>query len=423
MALKLSKRKAYFAIGLIVIVAVSGFVFYRYFVNWTGEASSKLWVVAKTDTSVSLSWEDLKSYLEEHDAGILNYYLKMSKTGEGDPDNSGSWTEVWGTSNKNTTSTTIRDLSPDTTYWFHVSVNWQIYGVQRYGSNTIQTTTYPSLSQTLITLSIILGTVAVALFLIRKLECGVVILVSLLLIQSYGLTASSVSASSSTEPTLVATQLWNYTTNGIVYDPPVVADGYMYTVSYSAYSSFVEVNCLNASTGTLIWNYGPRGFAGSMAVSDGYAYTSSTWGDFEAFNASTGAKLWNFAKENPMSTPVVAENRVYVKAFGYVGSIENSIGFVFCFDVEKGTKIWNYTFAGSTGAPTVAGDMVYVPVKERFSDVRNLYALDAQSARLNVEQGSKRKQQHCIEWYRQNRTAEHAQKVESNGTLLFIFGK
>lgn len=59
----MNKRKAYLAIGLIVIVAVSGFIFYRYFVNWTEEESPKLHVIAKTDTAVTLSWEDLKSYL------------------------------------------------------------------------------------------------------------------------------------------------------------------------------------------------------------------------------------------------------------------------------------------------------------------------------------------------------------------------
>ena len=93
------------------------------------------------------------------------------------------------------------------------------------------------------------------------------------------------------EPRFTVNQLWKYATYGIVYPPPIVADGHMYTVSFSAYSSFVEVNCLNASTGALIWNYGPRGFAGSLAVSDGYVYTSSTWGDLEAFNASTGTKV------------------------------------------------------------------------------------------------------------------------------------
>jgi outer membrane protein assembly factor BamB len=208
---------------------------------------------------------------------------------------------------------------------------------------------------------------------------SLIALVSLLLIHAYGLTASSRNTSPTIEPKFTVNQLWKYATYGIVYPPPIVADGYMYTVSYSAYSSFVEVNCLNASTGSLVWSYGPRGSAGSLAVSDGYVYTSSTWGDLEAFNASTGAKIWNFTKENPMSTPVVADNRVYVKASGYVGSMENSIGFVYCFDAETGARIWNYTIEASVGAPTVAGNMVYVPFRERFSTTNNVYALDAQT--------------------------------------------
>lgn len=207
------------------------------------------------------------------------------------------------------------------------------------------------------------------------LAIGLIALVSLLLIQAYGLTASS----PSTEPTFAATHLWSYATYGIVYPPPIVAAGYIYTVSFSAYSSFVEVNCLNASTGALVWNYGPRGFAGSLAVSEGYVYTSCTWGDLEVFNASTGAKIWNFTKENPMSTPMVVDNLVYVKASGYVGSMENSIGFVYCFDAETGARIWNYTIEASVGTPTVAGNMVYVAFRERFSTTSNVYALDAQT--------------------------------------------
>lgn len=170
MGFELSKRKAYLALGLIVIVAVSGFVFYRYFMDWTGEASPKLKVIAKTDNSITLSWEELKTYLEEHDGALANYYLKMSTTGEGDPTflHSETWTEIWNTSNKNVTSTTISDLSPNTDYWFYVAVNYHTYGIPRYGSNVIRTTTYPSLFQILITLAVISGIVAIALILLKK---------------------------------------------------------------------------------------------------------------------------------------------------------------------------------------------------------------------------------------------------------------
>jgi len=174
-ALKLSKRRKYLAIGLIVMVAVGGFLFFRYFVDWpknTGDAPPKLNVVAKTDTTITLSWEEFRLYLEEHDAYPVNYHLRMSTTGEDDPDYiySEFWTDIWSTSNRNITSTTVSDLSPNTTYWFYVAGNWQTYGMQHYGSNIIQTTTYPSLLQTLITLAIILGVAAVALILIRRID-------------------------------------------------------------------------------------------------------------------------------------------------------------------------------------------------------------------------------------------------------------
>lgn len=62
--------------------------------------------------------------------------------------------------------------------------------------------------------------------------------------------------SSSTDSTTVATQLWNFTTDGSIYTSSIVADGCIYALSSFEYEGSVgNVYCLNASTGTQIWNY------------------------------------------------------------------------------------------------------------------------------------------------------------------------
>jgi hypothetical protein len=161
------KRKARIAIALIIIViavGVSGFLIDRYFVDWknTGNVAIALKVAAKTDTSVTFSWE-------EHGLAFKFRDLKMSLT-EAQPDlarglESDTWMVIWHTSNQSITSTTVDDLSPNTTYWFYMTVNEHLDWFATYDSNTIRTTTYPSFSQTIIGIVIILAVVLVTLIL------------------------------------------------------------------------------------------------------------------------------------------------------------------------------------------------------------------------------------------------------------------
>ena len=140
--------------------------------------------------------------------------------------------------------------------------------------------------------------------------------------------------------------LWQFETGNSILSSPVVADGKAYIGSEDG-----KLYCLNASTGTPIWNYTLSGVA-SPAIVDGKVYVGSS-SNFLCLNASNGTPIWNYTEHSAYSAPTVVEGRVY---FGtYVD------GYVHCLNASTGTPIWNYTTGGSIfSSPAVAYSNVYV---------------------------------------------------------------
>lgn len=251
-----------------------------------------------------------------------------------------------------------------------------------------------------------------------------VLLVSMFLIQFYGVANSNVSANSSsddwpmylhdpahtgattskgpTEPV----ELWRFpvgddvrssaaVVNGVVYvggDGIYALDAYTgakiwsYSTSYTVRSSpavsggvlFICANyyilALNASTGAVIWSY-PLGGQGdsSPAVVDGVVYVGSPEGIFYALNASTGSKIWNYPTTDVEYVQFVTEVKsppAVVDGVVYFGSWD---GNVYALKASTGEKIWNHTMRlGVDSAPAVSKGIVYVS-----SDLGYLYALNA----------------------------------------------
>jgi outer membrane protein assembly factor BamB len=235
-----------------------------------------------------------------------------------------------------------------------------------------------------------------------------VFLVSLLLIQFYGVTNSNVSADSNSEdwpmfrhdpshsgassgsPALYPRPLWNYTpntSNESWYDAPpgntfadgwsspAVVNGVVY-IGESGY--YTELNghridlvlwggvfAFNASSGDKLWNYSINDdVVSSPAVVNGVVYFG-LYGIVQALNATNGAKLWNCTVGWVKSSPAVVNGVVYVGS-----SYDNG---VYALNATNGNKLWNY----STGdivvsSPAVVNGVVYVG-----SNDHNVYALNA----------------------------------------------
>jgi outer membrane protein assembly factor BamB len=157
---------------------------------------------------------------------------------------------------------------------------------------------------------------------------------------------------------------------------PAVYDGYVYFGAGDR-----NVYCLNAQTGTKVWNYSTgSGITTSPAIANNRVFIGSTNGNLYAFDAKTGAKLWNYSIERHAvtssisSSPAVAQDVVYV--------VSNN-GNLYAFDVFSGEKLWNLTISTSelgvipmSVSPVISNGVIYIG-----SNNRTLYALG--SANVN----------------------------------------
>ena len=94
-----------------------------------------------------------------------------------------------------------------------------------------------------------------------------------------------------------------------MYSSPAVADGRVYVGSGDD-----KVYCLDASTGTQVWNYTTGNIVDSSpAVADGRVYVGSYDGRVYCLDASTGAQVWNYTTGNYVfSSPAVADGVLFV---------------------------------------------------------------------------------------------------------------
>ena len=154
--------------------------------------------------------------------------------------------------------------------------------------------------------------------------------------------------------------LWVYTTGGVVWSSPAVADGVVYVGSRD-----YKVYALNATTGTLIWSYTTGGRVDSSpAVANGTVYVGSGDHRVYALDATTGTLIWSYATGGVVdSSPAVADGMIYI------GSEDHR---VYALDATTGTLLWSYTTGGAvSSSPALADGVVFVG-----SDDLMIYALN-----------------------------------------------
>ena len=151
------------------------------------------------------------------------------------------------------------------------------------------------------------------------------------------------------------TKIWNQPTGGMIYSSPTIVDSRLYIGS-----SDNKLYCLDATTGGYLWNFTTAGFVWcSPAVVNGKVYVGSM--DFKMYclNATTGAPLWNFTAGMIIySSPAVVDGKVYFGSWDH---------FVYCLDADTGVQIWKKDIgSGVLGAifatPAVIAGKVYIGV-------------------------------------------------------------
>jgi outer membrane protein assembly factor BamB len=179
----------------------------------------------------------------------------------------------------------------------------------------------------------------------------ITLLLVLVLVVSSSVTFLPVYVASSNNTHVVATQLWNFTTQlSKLPVPLVVADGFLYAVSYYSGGTLHYMYCLNASTGDQIWSFSDEGnnTRYTPIVSDGRVYIGTLFNGVYCLDASTGVKLWHFKGGSSSGWPVVAGNYAYVGCDNYSTLTNSSDGFVYCLDASTGKEVWNYTKQGTS---------------------------------------------------------------------------
>ncbi len=168
-------------------------------------------------------------------------------------------------------------------------------------------------------------------------------------------------------------QLWKFTPNGSIYDPPVVLGHYVFVQSYNRSAGVRYVYCLDSSSGIQIWSHTTDRLA---VINGNNVYIKSASSNvMYALDAATGSQRWNYTSRDGMTPRVATDGTLFLST----GDISEGF-FVYALDASTGIELWNYKVPEYVQAIDVANGYVFVS----FNDVTlhgdmigYIYALDA----------------------------------------------
>jgi outer membrane protein assembly factor BamB len=214
-----------------------------------------------------------------------------------------------------------------------------------------------------------------------KLKWTLIILISLILIQSYCLpTVQGASDNASTDEWTMyrhdpshsghvsnnespdsAKLLWTCTTGRGVQSSPAVANGYLFVGCRDS-----QVWCINASTGIPIWKI-PFHYEvwSSPAIDNEHVYVGTDDGYLYCLNITTGTPIWRTPVGGPVrSSPALEDGCIFIGSGGHD---------VYCLNASDGAIIWNFpTLNRANSSPAVSEGVVYVATDDFF-----VYAINA----------------------------------------------
>jgi outer membrane protein assembly factor BamB len=156
---------------------------------------------------------------------------------------------------------------------------------------------------------------------------------------------------------------WTFAPPGAaITGAPTVSNHVVYVTS-----NHDVVYALNATTGSLLWQFNPTDGAtsqpfGEPAVYDGDIYVALDNGVY-ALNESTGVAAWDFATGSNPSGSVTVVGGSVLAPFGTT---------LYALSTVNGGTRWTYTASSNVGSPAAGPGMVYVGVAD--NEVRGLSA-------------------------------------------------
>lgn len=184
----------------------------------------------------------------------------------------------------------------------------------------------------------------------NKTASVIIILLFYIILQPFWIKMQSARADSSIAQEARFTQLWSFEPDWPVVTQPIFVNGLVYVTSGSSYGGAATLYCINASSGTKIWNH--KGLFHPYSVANDYVYVGGSFWDattnwtlqgvISCLNANDGTQIWNYSHGTSFATPVVDENIVYVPGYNYTMSTGNNTGFIYAFNTLTGSKIWSF---------------------------------------------------------------------------------
>ena len=136
-----------------------------------------------------------------------------------------------------------------------------------------------------------------------------------------------------------ASLMWSYTTGGIVYASPIVADGFVFIPSYDG-----KLYALDEYTGSLIWSFATgSNIVATPAVGNGIVYLSSKDFTVYALDENSGSMLWRISNIAPVvSSPVFADGKLF---YGTLYSPSAGRAEFLALNPQDGTVYWRTTIS------------------------------------------------------------------------------
>ncbi len=151
-----------------------------------------------------------------------------------------------------------------------------------------------------------------------------------------------------------ASLMWSYTTGGIVYASPVVADGFVFIPSYDG-----KLYAIDEYTGALIWSFTTgSNIVATPAVGNQVVYVASKDFTLYALDENSGSMLWRISNVAPIvSSPVLADGKLF---YGTLYSPSAGRAEFLAVNPQDGTVFWRQTISDYIeGSAAVSNGLVF----------------------------------------------------------------
>jgi outer membrane protein assembly factor BamB len=164
--------------------------------------------------------------------------------------------------------------------------------------------------------------------------------------------------------------LWSYYSDaGQFFAAPAVANGIVYTCAGDPSQTSSACYALDEGNGGLLWTYPVYGFiSGSPAVTNGLVFFDAQYSGTYALDATTGTLVWNYMEDPGYASPALASGTIYTSGNKTTQAL----------DVYTGAVVWSSPIdnAGSC-QPAVANGVIYLTSSDGI-----FYALNAGTGAL-----------------------------------------